>query len=259
MIDPVQATDGRNNTHEMQTLRPRNTRTPNQGPNGASPPGANDGNLGQPGGVSTNANQAASPPDYEHPIRSYCITPQDVDTWVDNFATAHKQMKRIKYLRWAAHYEHDPNSVARNQDIPEDEKDVLLEPLRQTTSGTTANSGATNSGTTENAATGTRAANPDPSASGGGNAITTPRGQRRDDWSMQSRSIRSLVFVIGILSATCQGWYQSVVAGTSKLSRLASYYCKSNSRFKVQDMVEDPDLGFDPLFGRFVILGFQVI
>lgn len=50
---------------------------------------------------------------------------------------------------------------------------------------------------------------------------------------MQSRSIRSLVFVIGILSATCQGWYQSVVAGT------------------IQDMVEDHDLGFDPLFGNF--------
>jgi hypothetical protein len=76
---------------------------------------------------------------------------------------------------------------------------------------------------------------------------------------MQSRSIRSLVFVIGILSATCQGWYQSVVAGTSKLGRLASCCCKSNFRFKVQDMVEDLDLGFDPLFGRFVILGFQVI
>ncbi|RMZ91288.1 hypothetical protein DV736_g1478, partial [Chaetothyriales sp. CBS 134916] len=50
-------------------------------------------------------------PYYEHPIRTYCRNPEEVNTWVDNFSNAHKQRKRIRYLGWAAHYEQIGTSI----------------------------------------------------------------------------------------------------------------------------------------------------
>lgn len=139
-----------------------------------------------------------------------------VNRWAERFAGSHVQEQRMQLLKCAARYEYNEHSVV-DPDFPEDEKDILMLDIN-------GDNGSSN---------GKRALRPNHMQRGSADetvkadrTIVQRKRKKRpkeksEKWHLQSRSLKTVVYVIGILSATCQGWYQSVVSGTSR-SRASS-------------------------------------
>jgi hypothetical protein len=144
--------------------------------------------------------------------------PTEVQSWVRNFHQHHKLGPRLnlKYLKWTADYLVDINSVNQDPEFPLDEKAYLV---KKEGHGNTSQNveqcsiSASNQDESGGVSVGGEA-DSNNMVNGSIQTRDTVAVSKTERWREQSRSLKTLVLNFGILSATCQGWYQSVVSGT---------------------------------------------